>query len=524
MNAVIYCRVSSREQVEGTSLESQETACREYARKHNLTVQKVFIGQGESAKFADRPELLELLNYCKDKKRGIKVLVVWKLDRFARNVEDHFAVKALLRKSGVEVASVTEPINGDPTGRLMETILAGFAQFDNDVRAARTRLGQVHRLREGIWPFKPPLGYVAPKAGKKFRPDQPDPKTFEPIQRVWQLFLTGSYKKADVVRFLNQWNVRGYHGTRITAQAVDRMFSQPYYAGILRDPWTGEEYQGRHTPMVTSQEFARVQEILAGRSNRHTYQKLNPDFPLRGHVLCPSCRMPLRGAFATGKTGKRYAYYACHSTNCVASRKSYRAEVVHRELIQFLADQSIAPALTDVMFDAVRKAHDKSRATSRKAVAKSRERLERLDRQLQELILMRSSALVSDDEFRTTQRTLRQEITAIRADMIEEVPPPLTSVEEDALRECLRDLVGFWESLAVHEQHAFAVLMTGAGYVLGELRNHGKPLLFTKKEPSRTPLTRLAALTLNRSNSLVRRFRAILVIVQRSKTTVKDAA
>ena len=116
MNAVIYCRVSSRDQVEGTSLESQEAACREYARQHNLTIQKVFIGQGESAKFADRPELIELLAYCKDRRHKVDVLLVWKLDRFARNVEDHFAIKAVLRQHRVRVASVTEPIQADATG------------------------------------------------------------------------------------------------------------------------------------------------------------------------------------------------------------------------------------------------------------------------------------------------------------------------------------------------------------------------------------------------------------------------
>jgi site-specific DNA recombinase len=159
MNAVIYCRVSSKEQVEGTSLESQEQACQEYARRHNLTIAKVFVEEGESAKFADRTQLLELLNYCRDRSRKVEILVVWKLDRFARNVEDHYTIKAALKKLGVQILSVTEPIQADPNGKLLETILAGFAQFDNDVRALRTVQGMQQRLREGIWPFRPPLGY-----------------------------------------------------------------------------------------------------------------------------------------------------------------------------------------------------------------------------------------------------------------------------------------------------------------------------------------------------------------------------
>ena len=150
MNTVAYCRVSSKEQVEGTSLESQEIACREYARRNRLEVVQVFVDRGESAKFADRPQLLEMLSFCKNREHAIEQLLVWKVDRLARNVGDHFNIKAALMKYGVQVVSVTEPIDAKPEGRLLETILAGFAQFDNDVRAARTVQGMRRKLQEGI--------------------------------------------------------------------------------------------------------------------------------------------------------------------------------------------------------------------------------------------------------------------------------------------------------------------------------------------------------------------------------------
>src|SRR5574341_500015 len=105
MNGVIYCRVSSEEQVKGTSLESQELACREYARSKNIKILKVFIERGESAKFADRTELLALNDFCRQNKGSVEVLLVWKIDRFARNVTDHFNVKATLAKYGVRIVS-----------------------------------------------------------------------------------------------------------------------------------------------------------------------------------------------------------------------------------------------------------------------------------------------------------------------------------------------------------------------------------------------------------------------------------
>ncbi len=165
--------------MEGTSLEFQEDACREYARTQHISVLKVFVEQGESAKFADRTQLLELVDFCRTQKGSVQVLIVWKVDRFARNVSDHFSVKATLLKYGVRVASVTEPIDQNPEGKLMETILAGFAQFDNDIRALRTVQGMHKKLVDGIFPWKAPLGYRS--ADRKVRywglHEGPNPQT-----------------------------------------------------------------------------------------------------------------------------------------------------------------------------------------------------------------------------------------------------------------------------------------------------------------------------------------------------------
>ena len=86
MNIVVYCRVSSKEQVDGTSLDSQAVACREFAARKGWTIAETFVEEGESAKFADRTKLLELMNFCKDKRRQIEAMVVWKIDRFARTL------------------------------------------------------------------------------------------------------------------------------------------------------------------------------------------------------------------------------------------------------------------------------------------------------------------------------------------------------------------------------------------------------------------------------------------------------
>ena len=303
MNGIIYCRVSSKEQIEGTSLESQDLACQEYARSKNIRVLRTFVERGESAKFSDRTQLLELIEFCRQNKGKVQALLVWKVDRFARNVGDHFNVKATLTKYGVRIVSVTEPIDGKPEGKLMETILAGFAQFDNDIRAMRTVQGMRRKLQEGIFPWKPPLGYrSATKSGeKKTEPDQPDQPTFGLLQKIWQEFATGAYTKAEIGRLMTNRGILTRKSKPISAQSLDNLFRNLYYAGVLVDRWSGEEYQGQHIPLVSKEDFARVQQLIARRNRSVPHRRHRPDFPLRGLVRCESCRRLMTGSSSRGR-------------------------------------------------------------------------------------------------------------------------------------------------------------------------------------------------------------------------------
>src|SRR5690349_8925886 len=209
MTGVVYCRVSSKEQVEGTSLEFQEAACREYAKAKGIDILKIFIEQGESAKFADRTQLLDLIEFCRENKGRVNTLLVWKVDRFARNVADHFSVKATLGKYGVRIMSVTEPIDTNPEGKLMETILAGFAEFDNNIRAMRTVQGMRRKIQEGIFPWRPPLGYKSSVTlhEKKTMPDLPDEPAFSLIRRAFGEFASGYHTQAEMGRLMASWGL-----------------------------------------------------------------------------------------------------------------------------------------------------------------------------------------------------------------------------------------------------------------------------------------------------------------------------
>lgn len=145
MNALIYLRVSTKEQAEkgdaseGYSIPAQREACFRYVSDKGWNVADEFIDAGESARSADRPNLKAMLRRIA--LGDVSVIVVHKIDRLARNIEDHVAIRAALRKNGVQLASVTENIEETASGRLVEGIHALMAEFYSAPRGADHRSG-----------------------------------------------------------------------------------------------------------------------------------------------------------------------------------------------------------------------------------------------------------------------------------------------------------------------------------------------------------------------------------------------
>jgi DNA invertase Pin-like site-specific DNA recombinase len=134
--AVIYVRVSTKEQTENLSLPTQLRACEEYCRRQGYEILERFHEEGESAKTTDRSQLQNLLTFCRLNNGRVHFVVVFNLTRFARDKYDHFALRSHLQSLGISLRSATEPIDDTSTGKLMEGVLAAFAQFERlSVRA-----------------------------------------------------------------------------------------------------------------------------------------------------------------------------------------------------------------------------------------------------------------------------------------------------------------------------------------------------------------------------------------------------
>ena len=192
MKAVVYCRVSTQEQVGNLSLSTQQEACRDFCAREGYEISRVFVEEGESAKNANRTRLKEMISYCERHRQEIDVVVVYALNRFARKASDHHALRFTLQKMAITLRSVTEPIDESASGKLMESVIAGFAEFDNTTRGERAKTGMIASAKSGKWTFPAPLGYLNSRGSLGSASLLADPDRAPLIHRAFELLATGS--------------------------------------------------------------------------------------------------------------------------------------------------------------------------------------------------------------------------------------------------------------------------------------------------------------------------------------------
>lgn len=304
--AVIYIRVSSEEQVENFSLGTQEALCRRDAKQKGYEIVEVFREEGRSAKtILGRPELLRLLDYCRKNKKEVRAVFAYRIDRLSRQTADFLAIRKKLAEYNISFISASEPTGNSPTEKLLETVLASFAQHDNDVRSERTKNGMKARYLSGLITNHAPLGYLN-QSGYAVK----DSETFDTIKKAWDLASTGTKSLREMTLILNDW------GIKINVKSLHNLFHNKFYAGYMTSRKYPEVVKGQHIPMITEEQFYKVQAILNGRNNNKIIairkSKDSIEFPLRRILHCGRCGTPFTGAWSKGRSN-RYGYYFCRA-------------------------------------------------------------------------------------------------------------------------------------------------------------------------------------------------------------------
>jgi hypothetical protein len=290
------------------------------------------------------------------------------------------------------------------------------------------------------------------------------------------------------------------------------MFRNPYYAGRVIDPWTKKEYVGRHVPMVSPENFARVQMILDRRRNSVPHRRVRDDFPVRGLVRCSSCAWPLTSAWTKGRY-KRYGYYECQQRSCPARRRSCRAADVHGEFVSFLGEVGLRLGHGPALIKTLTAVAQEQNATSQNALTRCQERIATIERRQRELLTLRLDRQVSDDEFKRVHDHLRRDLLEAQASMPDLSSQMLSEREGAFLVHSLSDLPNRWQELDGDGKQAFGRLLFPRGYEFQRTRTAEKGLLFSVLEGFQSSHSQVVHHALTNSNALLAQIRRFLAIV-----------
>lgn len=348
MKAVIYARYSSDSQRE-ESIEGQLRECKEYAERNGIAVLSTYIDRALSAKTDNRPDFQRMI---KDSAKGLfDIVLVWKLDRFARNRYDSAHYKAILKKNGVKVVSAKEAIAEDSTGILLESLLEGYAEFYSVELSEKIHRGQKENALKGLNNGGGiPLGYVL-GSDKRLAVD---PLTAPVVLEIFTRYAEGETVRA-IVESLNE---RGLQTRR------KKPYSMNSFNAILKNRKYIGEYKYQDVvipggvPAIVPQElFNRVQARMEKNKRAPAMGKADENFLLTTKLFCGKCGRLMVGESGTSHTGKKHYYYKCGSakrkTGCTkkAVKKDWIENLIVERTMQMIFDDMALEAIAGMVLD-----------------------------------------------------------------------------------------------------------------------------------------------------------------------------
>lgn len=330
MNGVIYARYSSDNQRE-ESIEGQLRECKEFSKHNDIQIVDSYIDRALSARTDNRPAFQQMI---KDStKNNFEVVIVWKLDRFARNRYDSANYKAKLRKNGVKVISATETISNGAEGILLESMLEGYAEYYSAELSEKVKRGLTEnalkcKFNGGMLP----IGYMVDEN----QYIQIDPTIAPVVLDAFQHYADGATMK-DIVNEMNMNGIRSIHGAKMNINTVTRMLHNRKYIGEYKH---GEVVVSGGMPAIVTEElFEKVQERAASNKKAPAKHKAEDEYLLTTKLYCGKCKRFMVGECGTSKgNNKTYRYYKCAGAK---KYKDCKKKPVKKEWIEDLVIESI---------------------------------------------------------------------------------------------------------------------------------------------------------------------------------------
>jgi len=332
--AVIYARFSSHNQNE-QSIEGQLKACYEYAERQGYKVIGEYIDRALSGTTDNRPEFLRMIE--DSSKRRFEVIIVYQLDRFARNRYDSATYKARLKKNGVKVVSARENITDDASGVLMEALLEGMAEYYSVELGQKIRRGMdINASKCLATGSNPGLGFKV-DSDRRYYIDEQEAVV---VRRIFEMYAAGQTVK-EITDYLNRQQIKTSKGGEFNKNSLRSMLKNKRYIGTYM-------YRGMETPngmprIVSDELFEKVQDIMNKNKKAPARARAKEEYLLTTKLFCGHCREMMTGISGKSKTGAIHNYYTCNGRK----KKQCNKKNVQKNYIEDLVVNLAREQLTD---------------------------------------------------------------------------------------------------------------------------------------------------------------------------------
>lgn len=396
-SAVIYARYSSSGQRE-ESIVGQLRDCHAYAERNGLTIVQEYTDSALTGTSDKRPAFQQMI--VDSKKRRFDVVLVWKIDRFARNRYDSAMYRKILSDNGVKVVSVMENISDRPEGIILEGLMESLAEYYSANLAENVKRGLYDSALERKILSRPTFGYRRGTDGRY----EIDENQAAIVRRVFNEYADGK-PYMEIISDLNAQGIRSGHGNAFTNNSLRKMLRNEKYIGVYRykdilDP-------NGIPPIIDRELFDRVQAEIKRRS--FTRKRKTPvdgeAYLLTGKLFCGHCGKPIVGESVRKRDGTIYRYYTCTGTKTVSrngcTKKRVSKDWIESEVIRIITDEVLTDTFIDLMVAEVMRYQESAEVN--RPVAILSDRLEDVKKKIANMIRAIQSGIWSE----TTGEVLR---------------------------------------------------------------------------------------------------------------------
>lgn len=316
-NAVLYARYSSNNQTE-QSIEGQIHVCEKYAAQNDIQIVRHYIDRAISGTSDNRPQFQQMIA---DSRHGdFEIVLVYKLDRFARNRYDSAIYKKKLRDNGARVVSATENITDSPEGIIMEGLLEAMDEYYSAELSRKMMRGKEESFQKGYY-----LNHVAPfgykLVGRRLTVDE---ATAPLVPEIFRGYLDGK-RIGEIAANLNAKGIPTAAGTRWKPMDVSRLLHRRLYIGEYK---FGDFEGVMPCPQIVPRElYDAVQDYLAESVQRRR-KRNDYTYMLTGKLICAEC-----GKSVCGSTSGNKHYYYCRRCD---SARAIDADYLHAKTLAAL--------------------------------------------------------------------------------------------------------------------------------------------------------------------------------------------